>query len=112
MGGAKKPKIGGKLKVKIGAKAKGKVSVKKPKTKLKVKVGAKAKKMRRLQTSTPATTPAATMNVSPTGVNLASPAFAANVKMPTGLAGDGQVSPAKSWMIYTGLMMFVAVLLN
>merc|ERR1712146_732221 len=87
---------------KVGAKAK--VSVKKPKAKASLKV--KAKKTRRLQSTTPATTPS--MNVSTNGVDLNNAKFAANVQQPTAMAGDGQTAPAKSWMMFTGLMMFVA----
>merc|ERR1712007_141764 len=108
--GAKKPKASLKLKAKVGAKAK--VSVKKPKAKVSLKV--KAKKQRRLQTTAApaASTAEPTMNVSSNGVNLASPEFQANVPQPTGLAGDGQSSPSKSWMMFAGMMTLVALLLN
>merc|ERR1712097_236584 len=108
--GAKKPKASLKLKAKVGAKAK--VSVKKPKAKVSLKV--KAKKHRRLQTTAApaASTAEPTMNVSSNGVNLASPEFQANVPQPTGLAGDGQSSPSKSWMMFAGMMTLVALLLN
>merc|ERR1712196_247051 len=106
--GAKKPKAGLKLKVKakkpalkvkakVGAKAK--VAVKKPKAKVSLKV--KAKKARRMQ-----------MTVSNNGVDLNNARFAANVPQPTAIQGDGQTAPAKSWMMFTGLMTLVAVLLN
>merc|ERR1712007_287079 len=108
--GAKKPKASLKLKAKVGAKAK--VSVKKPKAKVSLKV--KAKKQRRLQTTAApaASTAEPTMNVSSNGVDLASPEFQANVPQPTGLAGDGQSSPSKSWMMFAGMMTLVALLLN
>merc|ERR1712097_102730 len=92
------------LKLKIGAK--------KPKAKAGLKI--KAKKQRRLQTTAApaASTAEPTMNVSSNGVNLASPEFQANVPQPTGLAGDGQSSPSKSWMMFAGMMTLVALLLN
>lgn len=78
---------------------------------LKVKVNAKPKvtvkvhtKKRRLQTVAP------TMIYSPDGVNLAN--FVAGVTQPTALAGDGQSNPSKSWMMFAGLMTFVALLFN
>jgi len=109
--GAKKPKTKLKVKAKVGAKAK--VSVKKPKAKASLKI--KAKKSRRLQTTAPATTAASTtpsMNVSSNGVNLADAQFQANVPQPTALAGDGQSSPSKSWMMFAGMMTLVALLFN
>merc|ERR1712139_459652 len=106
--GAKKPKASLKLKAKVGAKAK--VSVKKPKVKASLKV--KAKKQRRLQTTTPAASTEPSMNVSSNGVNLADAQFQANVPQPTALAGDGQSSPSKSWMMFAGMMTLVALLFN
>jgi len=58
-----------------------------------------AKKVRRLQQTT-----------SGNAVNLDSTRFVANVPQPTALAGDGQSTPAKSWMMVAGLMTFVALL--
>merc|ERR1711966_485303 len=103
MGAGLKLKVGVKkpsLKVKVGAKPKAKVSLK-----------VKAKKQRRLQTAAPAaTTPS--MSVGTNGVDLNNAKFAANVPQPTAMQGDGQTSPAKSWMMFTGMMMFVAVFFN
>merc|ERR1712139_225064 len=87
------------LKIKAGAKKAGlKLKVKKAAPKLKVKAKAglklkvKAKKHRRMQAVS-------------TGVDLNNNKFAASVPQPTALAGDGQSSPAKSWMMFAGLMM-------
>merc|ERR1711896_75334 len=99
--GAKKPKASFKLKAKVGAKAKVKASLK-----------VKAKKQRRLQTTTPAASTEPSMNVSSNGVNLADAQFQANVPQPTALAGDGQSSPSKSWMMFAGMMTLVALLFN
>merc|ERR1712139_470480 len=78
-----------KLKLKVKAKATPKLKVK-AKACLKLKV--KAKKHRRMQAVS-------------TGVDLNNNKFAASVPQPTALAGDGQSSPAKSWMMFAGLMM-------
>merc|ERR1712139_142397 len=99
--GAKK--FGAKVKAGLKIKApKLKLKVKAPKLKVKAKAGlklkVKAKKARRMQATTG-------------NIDLSSSRFAASVPQPTGLAGDGQSSPAKSWMMFAGLMMFVAVLL-
>jgi hypothetical protein len=49
--------------------------------------------------------------VASTGVDIGATKFNANVPQPTKLEGDGQSSPAKSWMMFAGLTMFVALLL-
>merc|ERR1712048_832778 len=102
-------KAGLKLKVKGKVGAKAKVSAK-PKAKVTLKAKAGTKKRRLQNTAAPASEP--TMNVSSNGVNLADPQFQANVPQPTALAGDGQSSPSKSWMMFAGMMTLVALLFN
>merc|ERR1711939_1272 len=90
-------------KIKAGVKKIG-ANIKAPKVKVavKAKVGVSAK--RRLQAVSPApATP--TMRVASNGVDLASPKYKANVAQPTALASESeQAAPAKSWMMFAGLM--------
>merc|ERR1711939_1290814 len=94
----KAPKV--KVAVKAKPAVKAKVAVKAPAVKAKVGVSAK----RRLQAVSPApATP--TMRVASNGVDLASPKYKANVAQPTALASESeQAAPAKSWMMFAGLM--------
>merc|ERR1711988_21295 len=98
--GAKKlaHKMKGGLKLKVHAKPKVHVKVHaKPKVHLKVKAKAHHRRMQAVASS---------------DVDLNNAKFAASVPQPTKLEGDGQSSPAKSWMMFAGLTMFVALLLN
>merc|ERR1712054_37857 len=106
-----------KIKVKVGKKAKAglklKVKAKKPKVKAGLKLKVKAKKAKAgLKLKVKAKKHRRMQAVASTGVNVNDPKFAANVPQPTGLAGDGQSSPAKSWMMFAGLMTLVALLIN
>merc|ERR1711988_989615 len=95
-----KAKAGLKLRVK-GKKTGLKIKAKKPKAKAGLKLKVKAKKHRRMQATT-APASDSSMNVSSNGVNLNDAKFKADVPQPTSLAGDGQTSPAKSWMMAAG----------